>query len=201
MLGLAVDECCLSNAAQVLKLEQCAAEAELPGLAMDDFVRPFPNVFPIQNGTQPVVWDEAQTAEIAAGGFDMSKLGSCHASAFYFGLQMPSAPKPQKPAAGAENGAAAGEGEAAAAAAAAGAVAAAAQQPQQQAQHGNGYGAGFYGQQQVDPNGQPQPRQLDIGFVVQEFSKELRQWAHWDASAMAISFQVRFELDGAEVMV
>lgn len=211
----------------VLKLEQCAAESQIPGLAMDEFVRPFPNVFHIQHGGSSasdgagagagadsqgrtgnghgVVWDEAQATEIAAGGFDMSRLPGSHASAFYFGLQMPSAPKPKPvPAAapgaaataGGEAGGASGNGSSPSAggggAAATAADSANTQHQQQQAQqqqmpHG-GHGGWQPGGGGPPPQQQPGPS-LDIGFVVQEFSKELRQWAHWDSSSMAISFQ------------
>ncbi len=223
----------------VLKLEQCAAESQIPGLAMDEFVRPFPNVFQIQHGANGtagreranggdgavpapagggnagqagtgtisgssgsgMVWDEPQAAEIAAGGFDMTKLPSSHASHFYFGLQMPSAPKPkqqqqqqQQPQgqAAAPTAAASATGGAGGDSAPAPGDATAAVAQQQQPPHGQGGwqqpGGGGAGSGGTNPL-HPPPPSLDIGFVVQEFSKELRQWAHWDPNSMAISFQ------------
>ena len=142
----------------VLKLEQSCAEAEIKALPFDDFVRPFPNPFVLPIPSDGTAWDEAQRAEIAAGGFDISMLPQAKASAFYFGLQMPSASS-LKPAAGAAE---AGAGGAAAAAG----------------------GPGAAG------GGAASPRlSLDIGPAVEEFSKELRQWQHWDGRSMAISFQ------------
>jgi hypothetical protein len=165
----------------VLKLEQCAPTHH--GMAMDEFVRPLSQTFPIQSNS----WTEAQQQDIAAAGFDMRGMADSSASAFYMGLRMPSAAavrgdSKKEPAdsgggaadatSGGTSGNASGEGGGAGAVVGTGDARGG----------GGGGGGGGRGVGEAELS-------LDIGPAVAEFSKQLREWPYYHGVTMAAQFQ------------